>query len=140
MPTPRINPTPRRAVLLVHTLPGGASHVDWMIERAAAIPSAPSAEHTLCTYRVVVRVDAPPYVPFIAVPIAEHRRRYLTFEGRITGDGGTVRRLARGQVVNDSPAATIRWHEGTIVRYEFEITPDGHALVHPTRIPENVGG
>jgi len=33
------------------------------------------------------------------VPLAEHRRRYLTYQGPIAGDGGEVRRMDAGAAV-----------------------------------------
>ena len=77
-------------MLLLHTLPDGSAHYDWMIE------PAPGA--TLLTFRLAALFDpAPPapITPFLAQPLPDHRAIYLHYEGPISGHRGTVRRLWR---------------------------------------------
>lgn len=81
-----------RSVLLRHTLPGGAWHYDWMIERAAV------EERCLTTFRVLDRIDLPDCTQFRAERIEDHRAIYLDFEGELTGGRGSVVRLAASPV------------------------------------------
>jgi hypothetical protein len=78
-------------VQLLHELPDGSRHVDWMIAQD------PRGRNPLVTFRVPQRVDDLPAGRRIeAVRIADHRPQYLTYEGPVPGDRGTVRRLVRG--------------------------------------------
>jgi hypothetical protein len=79
-----------RMVLLRHELPDGTGHFDWMVE------SSPAGG--LITFRVGVRIDLPESTQFDAEPIGEHRREYLDYEGPVSGDRGTVVRVAIGTV------------------------------------------
>lgn len=75
-------------MLLRHTLADGSSHIDWMLEQ-------PGAER-LITFRLDQRIDQEPREPFPAERLADHRRRYLDYEGPISGGRGEVIRLAQG--------------------------------------------
>ena len=129
---------PGRAVLLVHTRQGprADAHIDWLIERdAPADPAAP--EHTLRTFRVVHRIDRGPHAPFLARPIPDHRRRYLTYEGELSEGRGRVDRLVAGVLLHhDEASLTIRWAaslaEASTVRYTLAPRPDGTVLITPT--------
>lgn len=77
-------------VLLLHELPDGSSHFDWMIER-------PNAQGGLITFRVSARIDLLEQGRFSAQRLADHREQYLSFEGPVAGGRGTVTRLARGE-------------------------------------------
>lgn len=79
---------PRRTVLLRHDLPDGSHHFDWMLETDANGP--------LVTFRLDrdISQDAG---PFVAEPLGDHRRRYLDYEGPISGDRGSVTRIAEGR-------------------------------------------
>lgn len=76
-------------VLLLHELPDGSSHFDWMLARDAAGP--------LVTFRVTERIDAGVRA-FVATRLPDHRRVYLTYEGDVSGGRGRVRRVAEGSV------------------------------------------
>jgi hypothetical protein len=81
-------------VQLLHELPDGSRHVDWMLAQD------PRGRNPLVTFRVRQRVDAlPPGRRLKAVRIADHRPAYLTYEGPVSGDRGTVTRLAAGRIV-----------------------------------------
>ncbi len=55
----------------------------------------------LVTFRVGERIDQLPRGRRVeAERIADHRVEYLTYEGPLSGDRGTVTRLARGEVVS----------------------------------------
>ena len=88
-------PTPDHpTVLLLHELPGGTQHVDWMIAQDV------HGRDPLITFRIEQRVDLLTEGRRVeARRIADHRPRYLSYEGPISGDRGMVRRLAAGRVV-----------------------------------------
>jgi hypothetical protein len=143
--------TPPRTVLLVHTLPRGHAHIDWMLD----IPSvtypvappapAPTPEHRLQTFRVVARIDSVPYAPFLAVPLPLHRAAYLAYEGPVSNARGEVRRIAEGQILRHdfaapAPSVEIGWMSarpaGITVRYTFAEHPGdpSRRLVTPTPV------
>lgn len=75
-------------VLLLHELPDGSSHYDWLLSRAGG--------GSLVTFRLFERLDLYPVPAFRAERLADHREAYLTYEGPIAGGRGRVRRLASG--------------------------------------------
>lgn len=78
-------------VLLFHEQDAGASHFDWMFERAG------DDERRLVTFRVPVRVDLTESGEIAdAERLADHRAHYLEYEGKIAG--GRVTRVASGFV------------------------------------------
>lgn len=81
-----------RMVLLLHELPDGSSHFDWMIQRE------PDLGAGLLTFRVSVRIDQMEQGTFEAVRLADHREAYLSFEGEVSGGRGRVSRVASGDV------------------------------------------
>jgi len=113
-----------RMALLLHVTPDGASHHDWMLERAPG--------GVLATFRVDERIDRLDGGAFEAEAIGDHRRAYLDYEGEVSGGRGHVRRVASGsctaprfeggriEVVADWGAGSIRI-EG--VRLEGEAEP-----------------
>jgi hypothetical protein len=71
------------------------------------------------------QVHAPPddwshVVP--ATRIADHRRHYLTFEGPVSGDRGSVRRVEEGtaQILSQGPAWLVRL-QGKLIAGDFLI-------------------
>ncbi len=83
----------RPTVQLLHELPDGSHHVDWLSAQD------PRGLDPLVTLRVQRRVDELRAGQRLeALRIADHRPAYLTYEGPVSGDRGTVRRLARGTV------------------------------------------
>ncbi len=82
-------------VLLFHELADKTSHVDWMIS------PDPGGGEPLVTFRVAGRIDdLGGGARLIAHRIDDHRPEYLAYEGPLSRDRGTVRRLARGMVVS----------------------------------------
>ncbi|TVQ31359.1 MAG: hypothetical protein EA376_09615 [Phycisphaeraceae bacterium] len=77
-----------RMALLLHETPDGASHHDWMLERAPG--------GLLATFRVDERIDRLDGGAFEAEAIGDHRRAYLDYEGEVSGGRGHVRRVASG--------------------------------------------
>jgi len=108
----------RPAVLLLHTLPSGASHFDWLTARAAD-PDAP-----LLAFRVGVRIDRlAPGAAFDAERLPDHRPLYLSHEGPLEpkngADRGAVRRLAEAHALieRDDPgglAVSTDWGRGRL--------------------------
>ncbi|MEO1584141.1 MAG: hypothetical protein AAFR96_06165 [Planctomycetota bacterium] len=81
-----------RTVLLLHNLPDRSSHVDWLFEiDEACSPRIP-------TFRLADRPDLPGVRRFEGVRLADHRRRYLDYQGDIGGGRGSVSRVAAGCV------------------------------------------
>jgi hypothetical protein len=91
-----MSPAPKQdcpTVQLLHELPDGSRHVDWMLAQD------PRGQGPLVTFRVPRRVDElRPGEALDAVRIADHRPAYLTYEGPVSGGRGTVTRLASGRV------------------------------------------
>jgi len=77
-------------VLLRHDTPQGPHHFDWLLDPDGGDNSP------LLTFRVSQRIDRGP-ATFRAERIADHRRRYLHYEGPLTGGRGSVRRVASGR-------------------------------------------
>jgi len=86
-------PEDRPTVQLLHELPDGSAHVDWMLA------TDPQGERPLITFRLPGRVDELEAGQAMeAQRIADHRPAYLTYQGPVSGDRGTVRRLRGGLV------------------------------------------
>lgn len=87
------------SVLLLHVLPDGTSHFDWMIQPAADAP--------LLTFRVATLFDPanPAQIEFLAESLPDHRAIYLDYEGPISANRGHVRRLWRtpAQIIAHTP-------------------------------------
>lgn len=75
------------AVLLLHTLPDGSRHYDWMFSA--------DTQGRLTTFRLDVRPDESD--DFVATRLPDHRDAYLTYEGPVSGERGHVRRVAQGR-------------------------------------------
>ncbi len=101
-----------RFVVLHHT-PGSQSarhdagaHFDWMFE----------IDGSLRTWATEPITDLDQATEVAAIKLANHRLSYLRFEGEISGDRGTVRRVLAGtftaeDVSHDRICATIRWSD-----------------------------
>lgn len=84
----------RSTVLLQHNVPDGSQHFDWLLDVADA-PHSP-----LTTFRLPSEIDAmPPGSRMRALRIADHRRLYLEYEGRLSSDRGWVQRIAAGTIL-----------------------------------------
>ncbi|MEM1423058.1 MAG: hypothetical protein AAGH64_03545 [Planctomycetota bacterium] len=118
-------PTIVRTVALLHTLPDGSSHVDWMWSPGPG--PYDDDERVLATFRL-------PAIParcggsFEAIRIHDHRARYLWYEGDIGRGLGSVRRLWGG------PARV--WAH-TPDRFDIEIVDDGALVRVDGRATEN---
>lgn len=74
-------------VLLRHSLPDGCQHFDWMLARDDFGP--------LLTFRLAEDISLG-RKRFIGPRLPDHRRRYLEYEGPVSGDRGRVDRVAAG--------------------------------------------
>lgn len=93
MSMPEIGPEARATAQLLHRLPDGTSHIDWLMARDAA------AERPLITFRLPASLlELSPGEPMTAVRIADHRPRYLRYEGPVSGNRGHVTRVSRGSI------------------------------------------
>ena len=78
---------PSRFVILHHRVEGG-EHWDLMLEHG----------EVLLTWQLSRMPAGPESFPVPAKRIGDHRKAYLTYEGPISGNRGTVRRVAEGEV------------------------------------------
>ena len=82
-----------RTVLLFHSLPDGSSHYDWLIDW----PGPKHGEGLLLTFRVAEFLPSLPVsAQLSATRLPDHRRIYLSYEGSISQNRGTVQRVASG--------------------------------------------
>lgn len=116
---------PRPTVQLLHELPDGSRHVDWLLARD------PAGEEPLISFRLAARVDElPPGGRLEAERIADHRPRYLDYEGPVApaepgGPArGHVRRLRRGRIVDWREAPGVPWD----LRIEWEAAGEPQRL------------
>ena len=89
-------PHHRRTVLLEHRLPDGGVHFDWLVGPEGVAGDADPDRRDVITFRTGTRIDRLDHGVFDALPLDEHRRLYLDYEGDIGGGRGTVRRVAAG--------------------------------------------
>ena len=78
---------PTGYVILHHQLTG-SEHWDLMLERG----------DVLITWQLSAEPDQPASLPIAARRIGDHRIAYLTYEGPVSGNRGTVRRVDSGTV------------------------------------------
>ena len=120
---------PRPTVQLLHTLADGSHHVDWMIAQD------PRGEAPLVTFRLDRRLDDLDHGERLdAARLADHRPRYLRYEGPISGGRGSVRRLARGVVVHEQRHAerwelVVRWEGGPEQRLRLDRRASGDWVI-----------
>lgn len=84
-----------RTAILEHTTPTGVHH-DWLIEDPTLL-NPQAADARLWTARVTpAPADWAALKRFDLTVIAPHRRHYLTYQGPVPGNRGSVKRLASG--------------------------------------------
>ena len=105
--------------LLQHTLRDGC-HYDWLI----ADPRRPGdADAMLCAARCpcpTARWRAAG--SWLITVLPPHRRAYLTWQGPVSGDRGTVRRIDQGHAVVHRWAASVCIVDVTMARFAGRIT------------------
>lgn len=79
---------PNRFVILHHQL-DDSEHFDLMLEHGEG----------LLTWQIPCRPDFLNYFPMPARRLADHRKAYLTYEGPVSKNRGTVRRVDAGPLV-----------------------------------------
>ncbi len=103
---------PNRFVILHHLAPNG-EHWDFMIER----------ENHLATWQMLREPVGREAFPIECVRINDHRKRYLDYEGPISGGRGVVSQVDRGtyrcSFVDED--AWVLWLEGQRLRGEFRL-------------------
>ena len=116
----------RPTVVLLHTLPDGSHHFDWMIARDDT-DSGP-----LQTWRCPRRVDAMGIGESIMLtPLPDHRRAYLRKEGPLDPkngiDRGHVKRVQSGTWNDAEPEGTgvVRWGDGKPQALAFQSNDEG---------------
>ncbi len=94
------------SVQLRHETPDEPTHIDWMI--ASTPVDAFDAVGPLVTFRAPDRLDALAAAGDHAglERIADHRPRYLDYEGPLSDDRGVVTRVWRGRLLVDACDAT----------------------------------
>lgn len=84
-----------RTVLLEHRTPDGGSHFDWLL--APDDGRYGPDDRVLISFRVSRRIDLEDRPSeFEALRIGDHRWVYLSYEGDLSEDRGSVQRLAEG--------------------------------------------
>lgn len=83
----------RRTVVLLHEQPGKPDHFDWLIDQPEL-----GIEHRLITFRLPSRPDEPAKLTAMHAP--DHRAHYLTHQGPIGKNRGTVTRILEGQAIS----------------------------------------
>lgn len=95
---PRLPSDPRLAVEIA----APADHFDWLIETPYPPGTTPTDDdRTLLCFRCAQRPDIliARGEPFTAERLADHRRLYLHYEGELSDNRGTVKRVAKGLVL-----------------------------------------
>ncbi|MEM9415317.1 MAG: hypothetical protein AAGA29_07565 [Planctomycetota bacterium] len=88
--------TTHRFAILEHTTGQGVHH-DLLIEDPALDDTLHDDAHALRAWRVDPHPQHWATLETITLtPLPHHRRRYLTYEGPISADRGSVRRVAQG--------------------------------------------
>ena len=118
-----------RTVVLRHDLPDGSHHYDWMLD----LPSV--SVDGLVTFRLdqsllLIENDSEQRL----TRIADHRRRYIEYEGPVSNDRGSVQRIAAGEIKQFDMTSDcnwrlrIRWGDG-LCDYRLRQRNDGWSVV-----------
>lgn len=122
---------PLRTVVLRHDRPGVPSHFDWLL----AVDGPPV--RPLLTWRCEDRPDRAAVGEVLAAQrIAPHRAVYLEYEGPVSGDRGTVQRIAEGvwtPASVDSPPAAVG-SEPDCIAADVHAAEGTAAAEHPLEI------
>jgi len=108
----------RQSVILIHTLPNGQSHFDWLIDQPEL-----QKEHRLLSFRCHFRPDEQSQQMQEVEQMPDHRFVYLSYEGPVSNNRGSVARVAFGSVVefaktDRSISVLIQWGQKSI-RYHL---------------------
>lgn len=103
-------------VILLHTLADGTFHFDWLLEMQPPSDASDTDAKTLFAFRLACTPDElQPRgdMPMQALPL--HRRLYLTYEGEVSSNRGSVQRIRSGRVITAAASQArqamleIRW-------------------------------
>jgi hypothetical protein len=115
-----------RFVILLHECPGDrprATHCDLMLEVGSALETWALRQVPQGWCELDLSQDLFARSNSVkAQRIADHRLAYLDYEGPVSGDRGSVRRLDAGQY-RVGPTANGRVLDGQFVRGEIEVVP-----------------
>jgi hypothetical protein len=106
-----------RFVLLLHVLPDGSSHYDFLLERG----------DVLAAWRLPAPLAELPPEGAEAERLKNHRMVYLTHEGDVSGGRGTVRRVDEGTY------EALVWGDAHIVVHVRGTTGEGRLLIESPR-------
>ncbi len=111
-----------QTVVLQHTLPGGSSHHDWLIDQPRI-----AHEKRLLSFRCQTRPDRATE-PFSALQLPPHRAHYLEYQGPVSPARGHVTRVATGEVLRldhavDTISLSVRWDDRLIHYTALPATP-----------------
>lgn len=117
----------QQSVVLRHDVRAGEFHFDWMIDQPEILD-----EHRLRCWRCDIRPDYQECTSFLCMELPSHRSVYLTFEGQISGNRGSVVQLASGVVLQselgqDEVKILIDWGDR---RIQYCGQRDGHQPDH----------
>jgi len=112
----------RRFVILEHDHP--FQHWDFLIEDG----------DSLASWRLLELPESGKRIPASSLPV--HRRHYLTWEGPLSGDRGSVRRIDSGELEHDGdwpdvaawPGLRLRMLESGFAEYCQLICGDGNQV------------
>ena len=93
-----MRPTPRLRYVVLHHRGFGPPHFDLMFER--------SDRDTLLTFRIPCWPIA---ATAVVVPLGDHRRAYLDYQGPVSGNRGEVRRAAAGTYARLDARSDSEW-------------------------------
>jgi hypothetical protein len=102
-----------RFVIQEHQRQGEETHWDLMLEQG----------NSLKTFRLNLPPQDIQASPGLAVPIADHKRRFLTYEGPVNQGQGSVRIVEQGHYTTQSQSVS-NWSlslDGTLLRGTFKI-------------------
>lgn len=111
----------RPTVQLLHELPDGTHHVDWMFAQDSR------GAGPLTSFRMPRRLESLDEGGMSVRRVPDHRSEYLTYEGEVSAGRGRVRRLAEGVIDGDTTGAApwlveVRWLDGPSQR--LRVAPD----------------
>lgn len=115
-----------RTTFLQHTLPDGSWHIDWLIE------VEPGEQPRLPTFRLADRPDREGVQSFAGELLPDHRRRYLDYEGPVSGNRGHVRTVAQGDVIavtgwpESLDVTVVLRHDGARWRWQGRPVAEAH--------------
>tara|TARA_B100000959_G_C14968163_1_gene618654 strand:- start:225 stop:977 length:753 start_codon:yes stop_codon:yes gene_type:complete len=128
----RENPYP--TAFLQHVLPDGSAHYDWLLG------VDPNGKKPLISFRAKERIDQISQNKWFDLESRpDHRPEYLQIEGKLEGDRGEIKRLAKGAIFlwKEIPGGwnmMVDWGIGSVTEYEVV---HGEGVLAIRRIFEN---